>query len=172
MTPRDSVAPTRRPAPPSTSPTPNVSRHHRRKPCPRCAGQARSPCPPTPRGPTGVWPSTAKDVPYLRTPWLNTYKPVRSHNEGANGRFKSGALDIGNRKHRPAPGQVIQALFLALMLTVANLRILETWLTERDGPDELTAADFDTTGPLPPLSTPAITPPPQGSGRHPPPRSR
>ncbi|WP_405898269.1 hypothetical protein OG242_12690 [Streptomyces sp. NBC_00727] len=113
-----------------------------------------------------------QDVPYLRTPWLNTYKPIRSHNEGANGRFKSGALDIGNRKHRPAPGQVTQALFLALMLTVANLRILETWLTERDGPDELTDADFDTTGPLPPLSTPAITLPRTSRGRHPPPRSR
>ncbi|MEV0783304.1 hypothetical protein AB0I52_10025 [Streptomyces sp. NPDC050423] len=67
-----------------------------------------------------------QDVPYLHTPWLNTYKPIRSHNEGANGRFKSGTLDIGNRKHRPAPGQVTQALFLALMLTVANLRTLET----------------------------------------------
>ncbi|MFJ4899783.1 hypothetical protein [Streptomyces sp. NPDC088727] len=123
-------------------------------------------------GPTGVRPRYRQDVPYLRPPWLNTYKPIRSHNEGANSRFKSGALDIGNRKHRPAPGQVTQALFLALMLTVANLRILETWLTERDGPDELTAADFDTTGPLPPLSTPAITLPRTSRGRHPPPRSR
>ncbi|WP_371598284.1 hypothetical protein [Streptomyces sp. NBC_00564] len=113
-----------------------------------------------------------QDVHYLHTSWLNAYKPIRSHNEGANGRLKSGTLDIGNPKHRPAPGQVAQALLLAVMLTVANLRILETWLTERSGPDELTDTDFDTTGPLPPLSTPATTPPAEGPGRHPPPHLR
>ncbi|WP_234380413.1 hypothetical protein [Streptomyces sp. CMB-StM0423] len=36
------------------------------------------------------------------------------------------------------------------MLTIANLTVLETWLLERDGPDELTTADFDASGPLPP----------------------
>ncbi|WP_405771996.1 hypothetical protein [Streptomyces sp. NBC_01538] len=90
-----------------------------------------------------------QDVHYLHTPWLNTYRPIRSHNEGANGRFKSGTLDVGNPKHRPAPGQVTQTLLLAVMLTVANLTVLETWLTERAGPDELTNADFEAAGPLP-----------------------
>jgi len=56
------------------------------------------------------------------------------------------------------------------MLTVANLRILETWLTEHAGPDELTDADYDATGPLAPLSTPATAAPADGPGRHPPPR--
>ncbi|WP_405677622.1 hypothetical protein OG292_24480 [Streptomyces sp. NBC_01511] len=95
-------------------------------------------------------------------------------NEGANGRFKSGTLDIDidNRKPRPAPGQVTQALFLALMLTVANQRILENWLTERAGPDELTANDFDATGPLHPLSPPAFVLPKASAGRHPAPRFR
>lgn len=109
-----------------------------------------------------------QDVHYLHTSWINTYRPIRSHNEGANGRFKSGKLDIGNPKHRPAPGQVAQALLLAIMLTVANLTVLETWLTERDGPDELTDADFDASGPLPPHTAPTVTcdaptgrPPPQ-----------
>ncbi|WP_240662151.1 hypothetical protein [Streptomyces sp. WAC 06738] len=107
-----------------------------RRRCPRCAARAPSPCPRTPKGPTDA----------------NTYRPIRSHNEGANGRFKSGKLDIGNPKHRPAPGQVTQALLLAVMLTVANLTVLETWLLERDGPDELTTADFDASGPLPPCT--------------------
>ncbi|MFJ2440682.1 hypothetical protein ACIOWG_09510 [Streptomyces sp. NPDC087658] len=111
-----------------------------------------------------------QDVHYLHTPWLNTYRPIRSHNEGANGRFKSGTLDIGNPKHRPAPGQVTQTLLLAVMLTVANLTVLETWLTERAGPDELTDTDFQAAGPLPPNTVPAIALPPDLSGRHPPPR--
>ena len=72
-----------------------------------------------------------QDVHYLHTPWLNTYRPIRSHNEGANGRFKSGTLDIGNSKHRPAPGQITQTLLL------------------RVGPDHLTDAYDDATGPLP-----------------------
>ncbi|MFF0013143.1 hypothetical protein [Streptomyces sp. NPDC005374] len=111
-----------------------------------------------------------QDVHYLDTSWLNTYKPIRSQNEGANGRFKGDKLDIGNPKHRPAPGQVAQALLLAAMLTVANLRILETWLLERAGPDELTDVDFNAAGLLPPLTTPAIAPPAAtANGRHPPP---
>ncbi|MGA4841381.1 hypothetical protein [Streptomyces sp. G45] len=96
-----------------------------------------------------------QDVPYLDAPWRNSYRPIRSHNEGANGRFKSGRLDIGNPKHRPASGQVAQTLLLAVMLTVANLMVLETWLTERDGPDELADADFAASGPLPPLVDPS-----------------
>ncbi|QDY77230.1 hypothetical protein [Streptomyces qinzhouensis] len=112
-----------------------------------------------------------QDVHYLHTSWINTYRPIRSHNEGANGRFKSGTLDIGNPKHRPAPGHITQALLLAVMLTIANLTVLETWLTERDGPDELTDTDFDASGPLPPHTTPAVT---RGAptGRPPPPRAR
>ncbi|WP_327236166.1 hypothetical protein OG349_21635 [Streptomyces sp. NBC_01317] len=52
------------------------------------------------------------------------------------------------------------------------MRILENWLTEVVGPDELTANHFDATDPLPPLSTPAVVLPKAGTGRHPPPRSR
>lgn len=107
----------------------------------------------------------------LSDDWIAVYKPIRSHNEGANGRFRSGKLDIGNPKHRPAPGQVAQALLLAVMLMVANPTVLETWLTERDGPDELTDADFDASGPLPPHTVPDMT---RGipAGRPPPPRAR
>ncbi|MFD5783431.1 hypothetical protein [Streptomyces sp. NPDC126933] len=41
------------------------------------------------------------------------------------------------------------------------------WLTERAGPDELTDTDFDATGPLPPLSNPAVVLPKVSTGRHP-----
>jgi hypothetical protein len=81
--------------------------------------------------------------------------------------FKGGS---GNPKHRPAPGQVTQTLLLAVMLTVANLTVLETWLTERAGPDELTDNDFKAAGPLPPNTAPAIAPSADLTGRHPPPR--
>ncbi|WP_432034828.1 hypothetical protein [Streptomyces cucumeris] len=91
--------------------------------------------------------------------------------EAANGRFKSGRLDIGDPKHRPAPGQVTQALLRAVMLTIANLTVLETWLTERDAPDELTDADFNASGPLPPHTAHDMT---CGAptGHPPPPRVR
>ncbi|MFF4158371.1 hypothetical protein [Streptomyces sp. NPDC001678] len=83
-----------------------------------------------------------RDEHYLSTAWDSSYKPIRSHNEGANGRFKSDDLDIGNPKHRPATGQVAQTLLVALMLTVANLTTLETWLIERSG-NALTDNDFE-----------------------------
>ncbi|MEU2517065.1 hypothetical protein [Streptomyces syringium] len=82
-----------------------------------------------------------QDVHYLSPAWLGSYKPIRSHNEGANGRFKSSELDIGNPKHRPAPGQVTQTLLVAVMLTIANLTVLETWLEESTG-GFLTDADY------------------------------
>ncbi|MDQ1010230.1 hypothetical protein QFZ82_004715 [Streptomyces sp. V4I23] len=112
-----------------------------------------------------------QDVHYLHTSWINAYRPIRSHNEGANGRFKSGKLDIANPQHRLAPGQVTQALLLAGMLTVANVAVLETWLAERDGPDELTSADFDASGPLPPPADPDMTHA-LLTGRPPPPSAR
>ncbi|MEV6500019.1 hypothetical protein [Streptomyces prunicolor] len=97
-----------------------------------------------------------QDVHYLHTSGINTYRPIRSHNEGASGRFKSGKLDTGDSKHQPTAGQVAQALLLAVMLTIANLTVLESKLTERDDPGELTDADFDSSGPLPPHSVPAV----------------
>jgi hypothetical protein len=56
------------------------------------------------------------------------------------------------------------------MLTVANLTVLETWLTERAGPDQLTDADFEAASPLPTNTVPAIAPSADLTGRHPPPR--
>ncbi len=72
-----------------------------------------------------------QDHHYLSPAWDRTYKPIRSHNEGINGRLKNGDLDIGNRKHRPARGQVAQTLLIAIMVTIGNLDILHTWLDQR-----------------------------------------
>ncbi|MEU5102055.1 hypothetical protein AB0H07_07150 [Streptomyces sp. NPDC021354] len=82
-----------------------------------------------------------QDIPYLSTAWIAAYKPIRSHNEGIHGRLKSDEIDIGNPKHRPAPGQVAQNLLVALLVTAGNLDILETWLYQRTG-THLTDTDF------------------------------
>ncbi|WP_139151336.1 hypothetical protein [Streptomyces sp. WMMB 322] len=115
----------------------------------------------------GDW-RTAKyrqDSQYLSDTWKRTYQPIRSHNEGINGRLKSEELDIGNPKHRPAPGQVAQTLLTAIMITVGNLDILDTWLEVRTG-SNLVDLDYES---IPaPVSTQteapetAIRPPPQG----------
>ncbi|WP_207221450.1 hypothetical protein [Streptomyces albidoflavus] len=57
------------------------------------------------------------------------------------------------------------------MLTIANLTVLETRLTERDGPDELTTADLDAGGPLPAPADPDMTHA-QPTGLPPPPHAR
>lgn len=44
-----------------------------------------------------------QDVRYLDTSWINSYRPIRSHGEGADGRFKSDRIDMGNPEPRPAP---------------------------------------------------------------------
>lgn len=83
-----------------------------------------------------------QDIPYLTSAWTRSYKVIRSHNEGINGRLKSGDLDIGNPKHRPAPGRVAQTLLVAILVTAGNLDILETWLHQRTG-RQLTDTDYD-----------------------------
>ncbi|QKV92954.1 hypothetical protein HUT19_15290 [Streptomyces sp. NA02950] len=105
-----------------------------------------------------------QDSHYLTGTWTATYKPIRSHNEGIHGRLKSGEMDIGNPKHRPAPGQVAQTLLVAIMVTIGNLDILETWLYQRTG-TELTDTDYAA---APPATGPD-TDPPETTGRPPPP---
>jgi hypothetical protein len=114
--------------------------------------------------------NTARTFHYLGPLWDGAHKPIRSHNEGTNGRFKSGDPDIGNPKHRPAPGLVTQTLLIALMLTIANLTILETWLEEHTG-DTLTDADFEaiTTAEPAPRHDGSGPAPTNVSGRPPPP---
>ncbi|MEU5190438.1 hypothetical protein AB0G83_25330 [Streptomyces klenkii] len=109
-----------------------------------------------------------QDEHYLSPAWDSSYKPIRSHNEGANGRFKSADLDIGNPKHRPATGQVAQTLLVALMLTVANLTTLETWLIQRTG-DTLNNADFEALAPADLSLADTHRPRTHGSGSRPPP---
>lgn len=58
-----------------------------------------------------------------------------------------------------------------IMLTIANLIVLETRLTERDGADELTTADLDVGDPLPAPADPDMTHA-QPTGLPPPPHAR
>ncbi|KNB50383.1 hypothetical protein AC230_00815 [Streptomyces caatingaensis] len=109
-----------------------------------------------------------QDTHYLSPTWDHTYKPIRSHNEGINGRLKSGDMDIGNPKHRPAPGQVTQTLLIAIMTTIGNLDILETWLYQHTG----ATLDNDTGLSREPHGTPGpdhpAAQPPGNTGRPPP----
>ncbi|MFD6182686.1 hypothetical protein [Streptomyces goshikiensis] len=50
----------------------------------------------------------------LSLAWERIYKPIRSHNEGLNGRLKGAELNIGEPLHRRAPGQVAQTLLVAI----------------------------------------------------------
>ncbi|MEU9490090.1 hypothetical protein AB0D83_41845 [Streptomyces decoyicus] len=104
-----------------------------------------------------------QDDHYLTAAWTTSYKPIRSHNEGIHGRLKSDEIDIGNPKHRPAPGQVAQTLLVAILVTVGNLDILETWLYQRTG-THLTDTDY-TTVPTPRKPHPG---PIESTGRPPP----
>ncbi|MFJ3934023.1 hypothetical protein [Streptomyces sp. NPDC090029] len=107
-----------------------------------------------------------QDSHYLSLAWDRIYKPIRSHNEGLNGRLKGAYMDIGNPMHRRAPGQVAQTILIAIMLAIGNLDILETWLYERTG-SRLCDADFDSI-PAAPGRDSSSAPTPLDMGRHPP----
>lgn len=110
-----------------------------------------------------------QDSHYLSDDWTAAYKPIRSHNEGIHGRLKSDELDIGNPKHRPARGQVAQTLLVALMVTVGNLDILETWLYQRTG-THLADSDFTPDPGVAPSSPNPGGPAPVAHAGLPPPR--
>ncbi|MFE9659050.1 hypothetical protein [Streptomyces sp. NPDC005955] len=107
-----------------------------------------------------------QDSRYLSSVWDRTYKPIRSHNEGINGRLKSAEMDIGSPKHRRAPGQVAQTLLIAIMISIGNLDILESWLFRSTG-EHLT--DIDDEPGYGPLSPACESQPRHNAGRHPPP---
>lgn len=107
-----------------------------------------------------------QDSRYLSLTWERTYKPIRSHNEGLNGRLKGAELNIGEPLHRRVPGQVAQTLLVAVMVTVGNLDILETWLYERTG-SRLSDTDFESVPARPPFDRLRLQAP-VGTGRHPP----
>lgn len=69
--------------------------------------------------------------------------------ETAPSRLRGDEIDIGNPKHRPAPGQVTQTLLVAILVTTGNLDILETWLYQRTGA-QLSRSDYDYADPQPP----------------------
>lgn len=75
-------------------------------------------------------------------------------------------MNIGNPMHRRAPGQVAQTILIAIMMTIGNLDIQETWLYERTG-DRLSDADFESV-PAAPGHDRACIPTPLDRGRHPP----
>ncbi|MFI6286109.1 hypothetical protein ACIBCM_15340 [Streptomyces sp. NPDC051018] len=107
-----------------------------------------------------------QDSHYLSPTWERIYKPIRSHNEGLNGRLKGADMDIGNPMHRRVPGQVAQTVLIAIMVTIGNLDILETWLYERTG-NRLCDTDFASIAAAPGCALSSV-PAPIDMGRHPP----
>ncbi len=61
------------------------------------------------------------------TPWHNRYGAIRALNEGGNGTLKLIDTDIGQSKNRLPRGRVAQSILIAIQLTIANLRQIDTW---------------------------------------------
>ncbi|MFJ2206189.1 hypothetical protein [Streptomyces microflavus] len=103
-----------------------------------------------------------QDSHYLSPTWARTYKPIRSHNES----LKGADMVVGNPMHRRVPGQVAQTILIAIMATIGNLDILETWLYERTG-NRLCDTDFESIAAAPGCDLSSV-PAPIDMGRHPP----
>ncbi|MET7300371.1 hypothetical protein [Embleya sp. NPDC005575] len=78
-------------------------------------------------------PKYRQDLPYLGVSWLAAYKAARSHTEGLNGRLKGQHFNIGDALRRPMRGRVGHHLAVAVILMIANLAILDTWVEQNTG---------------------------------------
>ena len=78
-------------------------------------------------GDLGMIDKFRQDRHYLTPAWQDVYKPIRAHNEGANGRAKTHYINIGDPTKRLAHGRTAQTILLALMICSINLHILTTW---------------------------------------------
>ncbi|MFF7534462.1 hypothetical protein ACFZB2_35935 [Streptomyces bobili] len=105
-----------------------------------------------------------QDLPYLTDTWHDTYKVIRAQNEGINGITKGHKVDISEPKNRLAHGRVAQTLLVTLMVTIANLTILDTFCQTTRG-EHLPHTAYGEPAPADP-DRPA--PPPTG---RPPPRT-
>ncbi|MFJ2774406.1 hypothetical protein [Streptomyces sp. NPDC087300] len=113
-------------------------------------------------GELGTLEKFRQDFPYLTDAWTSTFAGIRSQNEGVNGILKGHRIDISEPKNRLAHGRVAQTLLIALMVTMANLMILDVFCQTTQG-EHLPATSYDT-DPItvePPVPAPTGRPPPQ-----------
>lgn len=94
-----------------------------------------------------------QDLSYLTDTWSSTFKVTRAQMEGINGILKGHTIDISEPKNRLAHGRVAQTLLVALMVTVANLMILDTFCQTTRG-EHLPAAAHDDDTPTEPDASP------------------
>ncbi|MCH0559174.1 hypothetical protein [Streptomyces sp. MUM 16J] len=113
-------------------------------------------------GDLGTTEKFRQDLPYLTDTWRDTFKVVRAQNEGINGQLKGHKVDISEPKNQLAHGRVAQTLLVALMVTIANLTILDTFCQTTRG-EHLPATAYEE--PVPAEPDP---PAPQPTGRPPP----
>jgi hypothetical protein len=113
-------------------------------------------------------PKYRQDLPYLGVSWLGAYKAARSHTEGLNGRLKGQHLNIGDPLRRPMRGRVGHHLAVAVILMIANLTILDTWVEQNTGEPLPDTHDTDRT----PVDADDPTTPEPGHTTRPPPDTR
>ncbi|MFE0102961.1 hypothetical protein [Streptomyces sp. NPDC059009] len=116
-------------------------------------------------GDLGTMEKFRQDLPYLTDAWSSTFAVVRAQTEGINGILKGHRIDISEPKNRLAHGRVAQTLLVALMVTVANLMILDVFCQTTRG-EHLPATSYDTEPTATEQTVPAPTgrPPPQAPG--------
>ncbi|MFE0135298.1 hypothetical protein ACFWY6_27560 [Streptomyces sp. NPDC059037] len=102
-----------------------------------------------------------QDLPYLTDAWTSTFAVIRPQNEGINGILKGHRIDISEPKNRLAHGRVAQTLLTTLMVTIANLMILDVFCQTTRG-EHLPATSYDTEPHTAeePIPTPTGRPPP------------
>lgn len=113
-------------------------------------------------GDLGTMEKFRQDLPYLTETWSSTFKAAMAQTEGINGILKGHTIDISEPKNRLAHGRVAQTLLVALMVTVANLMILDTFCQTTRG-EHLPATAHDDGTPTEPDPSP-----PWPTGRPPP----
>jgi hypothetical protein len=72
-----------------------------------------------------------QDLPWGREAWQRTFRSLRSHVEGLNGRAKNVETFLHSRERRQSRGRVAQTLLAAVQLMVENLRSIESYLRTR-----------------------------------------
>jgi hypothetical protein len=81
--------------------------------------------------PTDNMSKLRQDLPWGRAAWQRTFRSLRSHVEGLNGRAKNVETFLHSRERRQSRGRVAQTLLAAVQLMVENLRSIESFLRTR-----------------------------------------
>ncbi|MGV9310334.1 hypothetical protein ACWDLG_43805 [Nonomuraea sp. NPDC003727] len=88
-----------------------------------------------------------QDLPYLSPAWKCAFKAIRANTEGINGRLKGQVIDLADPTNRLAHGRVAQTILVALMVCIANQKILLSWRQIHDHeprPSSTTGDDLPT----------------------------